>query len=80
MTTLIIAVALVFVAVCGTAVALTTDPERQAISLSVFGVLLALLFFVLQAPDVALSQIAVGTALVPLMVMLAVRKTRKGAR
>jgi energy-converting hydrogenase B subunit D len=80
MTTLLIAVALVFVAVCGTAVTLTSDPRRQAVSLSVFGLLLALLFFVLQAPDVALSQIAVGTALVPLMVMLAVRKTGKSDR
>jgi energy-converting hydrogenase B subunit D len=79
-TTLFIAVALVFVAVGGTAVALTSDPGRQAVSLSVFGLLLALLFVLLQAPDVALSQIAVGTALVPLMVMLAVRKTGKGDR
>ncbi len=80
MTTLLIAVALVLVGISGTAVALTLDPGRQAVSLSVFGILLALLFFLLQAPDVALSQIAVGTAVVPLMVMLAVRKTRKGSR
>jgi energy-converting hydrogenase B subunit D len=80
MTTLFIAVALVFVAVCGTVVAMTSDPGQQAVSLSVFGLLLALLLFVLQAPDVALSQIAVGTALVPLMVMLTVRKTGKGGR
>jgi uncharacterized MnhB-related membrane protein len=32
---------------------------------------------VLQAPDVALSEIGVGTAIVPLMVMLAVRKTER---
>lgn len=73
----LIAVSLVLVAVGGTAVVLTPDPGRQAVSLSVYGVLLALLFFVLQAPDVALSQIAVGTALVPLMVMLTVRKTKR---
>jgi energy-converting hydrogenase B subunit D len=79
-TTLFIAVGLVLVAASGTVVALTSDPAGQAVSLSVFGVLLALLFFLLQAPDVALSQIAVGTALVPLMVMLAVRKTGKGHR
>ena len=42
------------------------------------GVLLSLLFFVLQAPDVALSQLAVGTAVVPLMVMLTIRKIRGG--
>lgn len=49
-------------------------PSRQAVTLSVYGVLLTLLFVALQAPDVALSQLAVGTAVVPLMVMLAVRK------
>jgi energy-converting hydrogenase B subunit D len=76
----LIAVALVLVTVAGTAVVLAFDPGRQAITLSVFGILLALLFFVLQAPDVALSQIAVGTALVPLMVMLTVRKTNRRRR
>jgi uncharacterized MnhB-related membrane protein len=56
----------------------TQDPRRQAVTLSVYGVLLALLFLLLQAPDVALSQVAVGTAVVPLMVLLAVRKVRGG--
>ncbi|MFF5290247.1 Na(+)/H(+) antiporter subunit B [Paractinoplanes globisporus] len=73
----LIAVSLLLVAAAGTAVVATNDPGRQAVSLSALGVALALLFFVLQAPDVALSQIAVGTALVPLMVLLAVRKTGK---
>jgi uncharacterized MnhB-related membrane protein len=73
----LIAVALLLVAAAGTAVVATTDPARQAVTLSVYGIVLALLFLVLQAPDVALSQIAVGTALVPLMVLLTVRKTGK---
>ena len=37
---------------------------------------MAALFVAVSAPDVALSQIGVGTAIVPLMVMLAVRKIR----
>jgi energy-converting hydrogenase B subunit D len=73
----LIVVALLLVAAAGTAVVATDDPARQAVTLSAYGVVLALLFLVLQAPDVALSQIAVGTALVPLMVMLTVRKTKK---
>jgi uncharacterized MnhB-related membrane protein len=68
-----IAVALGLVAVAGTAVVATSAPDRQAISLSVLGLLLAVLFFLLQAPDVALAQLAVGAAVVPLMVMLALR-------
>jgi uncharacterized MnhB-related membrane protein len=71
--TVLLVVALVLVALAGSAVVLTSEPERQAITLSVHGLLLAVLFFVMQAPDVALAQVAVGTAVVPLMVMLALR-------
>jgi uncharacterized MnhB-related membrane protein len=73
--TALLAVSLALVAVGGAVVVSTGEPRRQAVCLSVFGLLLALLFVVLQAPDVALSQIAVGTTLVPLMVLLAVHKT-----
>ena len=72
----LIAVALTLVAVGAVVVVLTDDPARQAVTLSVFGLLLSLLFMTMSAPDVALSQIGVGTAVVPLMVMLAIRKTR----
>ena len=73
MITVAIAVALGLVAVAGTAVVLAPAPDRQAISLSILGLLLAVLFFLLQAPDVALAQLTVGAAVVPLMVMLALR-------
>ncbi|HEV7208103.1 MAG TPA: DUF4040 domain-containing protein [Mycobacteriales bacterium] len=73
---LLIIAALTLVAIAAVVVVFTDDPARQAVTLSVFGLLLAILFMVLQAPDVALSQIAVGTAVVPLMIMLAVRKVR----
>jgi uncharacterized MnhB-related membrane protein len=76
--TVAVVVMLTLVGLAGTAVVLTDEPERQAVTLSVLGVLLSLLFFVLQAPDVALSQLAVGTAVVPLMVMLTIRKIRGG--
>jgi uncharacterized MnhB-related membrane protein len=73
----LLVVLLTLVAVGGTVVVTTWEPSRQAVVLSVFGLLLGLLFVVLQAPDVALSQIAVGTAVVPLMVVLAVRKIHR---
>lgn len=72
--TAIIGVALTLVLLGGTAVVLTRKPARQAIMLSVYGVLLGILFLSLSAPDVALSQIGVGTAVVPLVVMLAVKR------
>ncbi|NSC25007.1 DUF4040 domain-containing protein [Streptomyces albus subsp. chlorinus] len=75
-----VAFALLLVAVAGTATVLTRDPVRQAAVLAGFGLALAVLFAVLQAPDVALSELAVGTALTPLMVLLSVRKVRRKAR
>jgi uncharacterized MnhB-related membrane protein len=72
-----VVVALTLVLAAGTAVVLTPDPARQAVVLSVFGLLLAVLFVVLQAPDVALAQLAVGSAVVPLMVLLALRRIRR---
>jgi uncharacterized MnhB-related membrane protein len=73
----LVAVALTVVALAGTAVVLAEVPERQAVSLAVFGMTLVVLFVVLQAPDVALSELGVGTAVVPLMVMLAIRTMHK---
>lgn len=75
--TVLVALALTMVALAGTAVVVAEVPSRQAVSLSVFGITLVVLFVVLQAPDVALSELGIGGAIVPLMVMLAVRTMRK---
>ncbi len=66
--------ALVLVAAFGTATVAVRDPVRQAFTAGVFGLALALLFMVLQAPQVALSQIVVGGAALPLMVLFALAK------
>jgi len=71
------AVVLAMIAAGGLAVVLTPDPVHQAIVVSFYGILLALLFFVYQAPDVALSQIAVGTVALPLMIVLTLAKMRR---
>lgn len=67
-------VALAAVAVGGGAVALTHDPLRQTLLLGIDGVALVVLFFAFQAPDVALSEIVVGTIGLPLIVLAALRK------
>jgi energy-converting hydrogenase B subunit D len=67
---------LVFILVAGTGVVLTRDPSSQAIAVSFYGLLLALMFFLFQAPDVALSQIVVGSVALPLMILLALAKIR----
>lgn len=66
----------VLLAIGGLAVVRTRDPLRQALMVGIYGLLLALLFFVLQAPDVALSQIVVSTVAVPAMILLALAKIR----
>ena len=62
---------LVLVAVAGTLVVLARDPGRQAVVTGVFGLALSILFFAFQAPDVALSALAVGTVAMPGMILLA---------
>lgn len=80
MTDPLIVVALLLVAVSASAAVATRDPSRQALVLAVLGTVLAVLFTVLQAPDVALSQLAVGSVLTPLLLMLSVRKVRRPQR
>ncbi|MDA5143617.1 DUF4040 domain-containing protein [Streptomyces sp. AD681] len=77
MTEAVIVVALLLVAACATAAVAVRDPVRQSLVLAVLGVVLAVLFTVLQAPDVGLSQLAVGSALTPLLLLLTVRKVRR---
>ena len=57
-----------------TAVVLARDPLRQAMIASIYGLVLGVLFFLFQAPDVALSQTVVGAVALPLMVLLALAK------
>ncbi|SOB88536.1 Na(+)/H(+) antiporter subunit B [Streptomyces sp. 1331.2] len=77
MTDTLIVIALLLTAVTATAAALTRDPVRQAAVLALLGLCLAALFTVLQAPDVALSQLGVGSAITPLLILLTVRRVRR---
>jgi|KBSSwiStaDraftv2_1062776.scaffolds.fasta_scaffold7666305_1 uncharacterized MnhB-related membrane protein len=74
--TVLLVIILTMVLLGGAVVVFTPDPRRQAVTLSIYGILLTVLFLVAQGPDVALSQLAVGTAFVPLMVLLALRTMR----
>jgi energy-converting hydrogenase B subunit D len=69
--------ALMAVALGGTAVVLTRNPLRQALVVGVYGFALATLFFVFQAPDVALSEVVVATVALPIMILLAIAKIRE---
>ena len=67
---------LVLVARGATAVVLTRDTVRQVIVLSVYGILLAVLFLAFQAPDVTLSELTVGAVALPILLLLTLAKVR----
>ena len=61
---------LLMAALSGSLVVLSRDPKRPIYALAGNGLVLGILFLVLQAPDVALSEIAVGTAVTPLLFLV----------
>ena len=72
---------LVFVlsALVATAVVLTRRPLRQLVVNGIYGLVLTVTFFALQAPDVALSMLVVGTIAYPVVVLAAIARVRKRA-
>jgi uncharacterized MnhB-related membrane protein len=68
---------LLLVALAAPGVILTRDPKAQVVTLSFYGLLCGLMFFIFQAPDVALSQITIGAVMLPLLILLALTKMRQ---
>jgi energy-converting hydrogenase B subunit D len=66
------AMVIALTAAAGLAVVLTRDLVRLALMTSVFGLVLVVLFLVLQAPDVALSELVVGAVGFPLVIAVAI--------
>jgi uncharacterized MnhB-related membrane protein len=71
------AAVLVLVAIGALGVVLTRDPCEQAIAVSAYGLVLALMFLAYRAPDVALSQLVVGAVALPLMILLSLARIRR---
>jgi energy-converting hydrogenase B subunit D len=68
------------VALGAPAVVFTREPLRQAIVVGVYGLALAVLFLIVGAPDVSLSQIVISAVGLPTMILLAVAKIREHER
>jgi uncharacterized MnhB-related membrane protein len=68
---------LILVAAGATAVVLIRRVVHQVLALSVYGVLLALLFLAFQAPDVTLSELTVGAVVLPAVLLITLAKVRK---
>lgn len=69
--------ALSLVALGALAVVLTRDTVRLVFVNAIYTLLLAVLFVVLQGPDVALSVLAVGAVAIPLVVTIALDREQR---
>ena len=67
---------LVMVLVAAVLVVTLENQNASVMALSAVGTVLALLFVVLDAPDVAHSQVVVGAIALPVLYLLAIGKTR----
>jgi uncharacterized MnhB-related membrane protein len=70
------AVAFALVALAAPAVVLTRDLLRLVVVNGFYGLILVLLFVIYGAPDVALSMLVVSTVGYPLVVLIAIARTR----
>jgi energy-converting hydrogenase B subunit D len=66
---------LLLAALSGLLVVISRDPKQQVFALAANGVVLTVVFFVLQAPDVALSELAVNTVTLPLLFLVTLAAT-----
>lgn len=53
------------------------DLLNAVIASSVVSLITAILFYLLQAPDVAMAEASIGTALVIIIFIIAIKKTRR---
>jgi energy-converting hydrogenase B subunit D len=70
-------VAIALVGLGALAVVTTRDPLRQTLVLGLYGLALVVLFVVLQAPDVALSELVVSSVASPFILMTTLAKLNK---
>lgn len=71
---------LLFVGSSAALVVSTRSPARQVVVLSVYGLLLALLYLVVQASDVSLSELVVGAIVLPMPLLTAIAETKRDAK
>jgi uncharacterized MnhB-related membrane protein len=73
-------IALLLTAVVATVVVLAREPKRQVFCFMLYGLVLTLLFATLQAPDVALSELAVGSIAIPFAVLATLVRIEHGSK
>ena len=71
------ATALAFVAVGAAAIVLMRDPLKMVVINGFYNWMLVILFVVFGAPDVALSMLVVGAVAYPLILLVAIARSRE---
>ena len=74
------AIALLLSAIVATMVVLVRDPKRQVFVYMLFGLVLSIAFALLQAPDVALSEMAVGSVAIPFAILATLVRIERGPK
>jgi len=74
---ILILINLLLVAAAATAVVFTRNTLYQAIILSLYGYILAILFLILHSPDVAMAQGVVNGIILPLLILFALAKVQE---
>ncbi len=64
----------VLVGLTATAVVLTRNPKRQVFVAGLYGLLLSVLFYLVHSPDVALSELAIGSIGLPFLILFTLAK------
>jgi len=67
----------ILLVICAILVAVFKNLIAAAVTLAAFSLLLALEFYILQAPDVAIAEAGVGAAITVAIYILAIRATRR---
>jgi uncharacterized MnhB-related membrane protein len=63
--------------VCAILACVFKDLLNALIASSIVSLITAILFYILQAPDVAMAEAAIGTALVIVIFIIAIRRTNR---
>jgi energy-converting hydrogenase B subunit D len=70
--------ALVLVAAVATVTVFVRDPKRQIFLYMMYGLVMTIVLALLQAPDVALSELAVGSVAIPFAVLATLVRINQG--
>lgn len=74
---IIMVLALVFLIIAGIYAIVSKDLLQAAVASGVISLVLSILFYILQAPDVALTEAAIGIALSTIIFVIAIRNTKR---